>query len=190
MKSDIYISYNSTDKTTQERVLLINNALKKRGIRTGLHEEALKRDSSFISNGIENCKMVVAFITEQYIQNVNGGRAEDICRTEFAYASRRKDSRMILPVILESSLHNKNMWVGPVGSMLSSSPYIDFSDRNEFEANIDELCTVILRRIGTPINAAIENIDWSQLDDSKLSVCIYVRMYIYIYIYMCVSTHP
>ena len=183
MKSDIYISYNSTDRTTQERVLMINNALKKRGIRTGLTEEALRRDSKIISNGIDNCKLVVSFITEQYIQKVDGGSAEDVCRTEFAYALRRKDPTMVLPVILESSLHNKDLWVGPVGSMLSGSPYIDFSNRNEFEAKIDELCTVILKRIGTPINTAIENIDWSQLDDSMLSVCM-----MYVCIYACIST--
>ena len=170
LKSDIYISYNSSDQTTQESVFLINNALKMRGIRTSLtkNDGASLRDSKIISNDIENCKMVVLFITEQYIHNVAGVRAEDICRSEFVYALKRKETGMILPVIMESLLQNKDTWAGPVGSLLSSSSYIDFSDGKEFEANVNELCTSILKRIGTPINTAIANIDWSHLDDGLL----------------------
>jgi len=170
LKSDIYISYNSSDQTTQESVFLINNALKMRGIRTSLtkNDGASLRDSKIISNDIENCKMVVLFITEQYIHNVAGVRAEDICRSEFVYALKRKETGMILPVIMESILQNKDTWAGPVGSLLTSSSYIDFSDGKEFEANVNELCTAILKRIGTPINTAIANIDWSHLDDGLL----------------------
>ena len=170
LKSDIYISYNSSDQTTQETVFLINNALKMRGIRTSLtkNDGASLRDSKIISNDIENCKMVVLFITEQYIHNVAGVRAEDICRSEFVYALKRKETGMILPVIMESLLHNKDTWVGPVGSLLSSISFFDFSVGKEFEANVNELCTAILKRIGTPINTAIANIDWSHLDDGLL----------------------
>jgi len=58
-------------------------------------------------------------------------------------------------------------WKGQVGLVLGGSLYVDFSSDDSFDTAVEELSTRIIKHIGTPINTAIDSIDWSLLEDDS-----------------------
>lgn len=128
--TDVFLSYNwGNDETHRDnhcRVSRINDGLKKIGYQTWFDEQSLHGDlAQKISQGIEQTKGVIAFITQTYHDKVN---SEDFnyCNLEFGYASRKKGKSMIA-VVMEERMCDANKWTGLVGLHLGGKKYIDMS---------------------------------------------------------------
>jgi len=144
---DVFLTYDwGTDehgRSNHDRVAKVNAWLQKRGIVTWLDAERMEGNNNIVEmfNGIENARVVVVFVTKNYMDKVAGKGptgAGDHCLKEFDYTERRKTSARMLPVVHEKGCRNSKDWVGPLG-LLSGSLYCDNVDDDRFEANMAEL---------------------------------------------------
>ena len=130
--TDVFLSHNwGTDeegRDNHERVTLINEALKKLGYCTWFDEEDLTGDiDDKIAKGIEQTKCVIVFMTQKYLNKVNGDNANDYCKTEFYHASNVKTKDKMVAVIMEPCMTGRE-WMGRVGLCLNRKIFIDMSD--------------------------------------------------------------
>ena len=91
-------------RSNHARVAEVNRLLKAAGFVTWFDEDRMQGDIvSQMANGIDSSAAVLVFVTENYCIKVAGaGRngADDNCKKEFDYASRRKGiEKMIAAVI-------------------------------------------------------------------------------------------
>ena len=78
-----------------------------------------------ISDGIDQSRFVIVFVTQKYIDKVAGRgskRDNDSCRLEFNYAASRKGGSNLIPIVMEDI----NDWNGPVGMHLGGRLYFSF----------------------------------------------------------------
>ena len=192
-KTDIFLSHDwGIDNINHRKVSAINDALKKKGLKTWFDAEKMQGDiKSDMSTGIDNSRIVLIFITERYERKLIGNDPEDSCRLEFGYAARRKTSTNMIPVLMEASMRDTRQWTGQLGLVLGGSLYVDFSEMaleggKSIDIWIDVLMSRILQTIGEPINALTEKllaklnlapemqidstINLSQLDESSRSL--------------------
>ena len=135
-----------------ERVVRIADAVKSRGLTVwleGLTDTTLKR----MAEGIDQSECVVVFVTREYLRKVGGEDVGDKCHKEFCYAALKKSSSHMLAVVLEPECLNTHSWQGPVGIILGSGKYVDFSDDHGFEARVDMVCKEIRERNQTSVFA-------------------------------------
>ena len=130
--TDVFLSHNwGTDEVgrdNHERVALINKALIKLGYCTWFDEEVLSGDIvDQITKGIEQTKCVIVFMTQKYLEKVNGGNATDFCQIEFCHASNVKTKDKMVAVIMEPCMSGGE-WIGRVGLYLNRKMFIDMSD--------------------------------------------------------------
>ena len=130
--TDVFLSHNwGTDEVgrdNHERVALINKALIKLGYCTWFDEEVLSGDIvDQITKGIEQTKCVIVFMTQKYLNKVNGDNANDYCKTEFYHASNVRTKDKMVAVIMEPCMTGRE-WMGRVGSCLNRKIFIDMSD--------------------------------------------------------------
>ena len=130
--TDVFLSHNwGTDEVgrdNHERVALINKALIKLGYCTWFDEEVLSGDIvDQITKGIEQTKCVIVFMTQKYLEKVNGGNATDFCQIEFCPASNVKTKDKMVAVIMEPCMTGGE-WIGRVGLYLNRKMFIDMSD--------------------------------------------------------------
>lgn len=130
--TDVFLSHNwGTDeegRDNHERVALINEALNKLGYCTWFDEEDLTGDiDDKIAKGIEQTKCVIVFMTQKYLEKVNGGNATDFCQIEFCHASNVKTKDKMVAVIMEPCMTGGE-WIGRVGLYLNRKMFIDMSD--------------------------------------------------------------
>ena len=117
-KYDCFLTHDwGTDtlgRNNHARVILVNEGLKKKGVKAWLDHERMQGDIvDQMTQGIEDSSVLVVFITENYIKKVAGkgpNGKNDNCKTEFDYAVRRLGVSMILPVVMEPSCHDTRTW--------------------------------------------------------------------------------
>ncbi len=104
--------------------------------------------------GIDDSAACIVFITRNYVQKVDSPDMGDNCKKEFLYADRRKTSKLMIPVVMEtrdseaSDFRVSSKWQGPVGMSLGGQLYVDMSgdvEAKEFQRKVDELTAKILR---------------------------------------------
>ena len=110
------------------RVSLINKELQDIGYQTWFDGDRMKGDLfEQMVQGIGNTQSVIVFITQRYIDKVNGENAGDNCKREFSYAAVKKTSSNMVAIVMEREMCDTRKWTGPVGLHLSSIIYIDMS---------------------------------------------------------------
>ena len=115
---DCFLTHDwGTDKlgrNNHDRVVLVNEGLKKRGVKAWLDQERMRGDIVHqMTEGIEDSSVLVVFITENYIMKVAGkgpNGANDNCKVEFDYGVRRLGASMILPVVMEPICRDTRKW--------------------------------------------------------------------------------
>ena len=134
-------------RNNHQRVGKINEALKKRGYKTWFDEEMMVGNiNKVMTNGIEGSKTVIAFITNRYLEKVNGDGEQgddDNCKFEFDYADRRKGNSAMYPVVMEPRCRDPRSWTGIVGGKLGGKLYADFTDDELLERAVDAIAKYI-----------------------------------------------
>jgi len=140
-ETDCFLSHNWGEKSmNHEKVKIINEALKQKGIKTWLDENKIDGNIRYkMAEGIDNTKCFIVFITREYRDKVNGIDMKDNCKYEFTYAMNQLGSQNMIPVIMEKEMRETNKWKGELGAALGSMLYVDFSVEIEIEKKYDEL---------------------------------------------------
>ena len=130
--TDVFLSHNwgndQSGRDNHSRVSLINKELQDIGYQTWFDGDRLKGNLfEKMAQGIENTQSVIVFITQKYIDKVNGENAGDNCKREFNYAAVKKTSSNMIAVLMEKEMCDTRKWNGPVALLLSSKMYIDMS---------------------------------------------------------------
>ena len=130
--TDVFLSHNwgkdESGRDNHERVSLINEELKRLGYQTWFDAERMTGCiAEKISQGIEQTKGVIVFITRRYHEKVNGLDTGDNCQLEFNYASRKKKRSNMVAVLMDKCMCNTNIWTGLVGLHLGGEMYVDMS---------------------------------------------------------------
>jgi hypothetical protein len=135
-----------------DRVALINKALKEMGFITWFDSDRMTGDIvDQMVTGSNNASVVIVFITQRYMNKVNGSDANDNCRKEFKYATQTKSSTKMIPVVMEPRMKDiRGNWTDLMKMELGSILYIDFSNDNDLQATIQHLRAEILSRT-TPL---------------------------------------
>ena len=90
--------------------------------------------------GIDNCDVVLVFVTSSYVEKVRTGGETDNVRREFMYAQQQ--GKPMLPVRFDADLTTP--WPGPVGMALGNHLYIDLV--NDDLTRLHSLCAAIRRK--------------------------------------------
>ena len=147
-KTDVFLSHNwGKDKLGREnhdRVSLINEGLKTYGFETWFDTERVKDEIlSEVADGIDNTQGVIAFITQDYHDKVNGEKTNDFCKLEFDYAVKKKSPAKMLAVGMEKDMCDSDKWTKTVGIIFAKKLFIDMSgdlhDQNYFRQKIELL---------------------------------------------------
>ena len=143
VKYDAFLSHNwgvdEHDRDNHERVIQVNETLKKAGIKTWFDAEKLTGNIPLqMSRGIDNSEVVVVFITKAYMDKVNGEQ-DDNCKREFQYSILSKSTQKVIAVVMEESMRSTSKWRGVLGMELGNSLYIDMSTNELIEANAGQL---------------------------------------------------
>ena len=80
---------------------------------------------SSMAAGIENCKVVLVFITKNYYDKVNGDNLSDNCLLEFDHTVRRKQTHNMLSVVMDNSMKKTTNWKGKIGIQLGNRLYVN-----------------------------------------------------------------
>ena len=102
---------------------------------------------SQMCKGIDKSQLMVAFITENYIQKVGGQNSNDNCQLEFNYGLLQKSPAFMIAVVMEPRVKNPKSWRGPVGMALGGSLYIDMSSDADIDSKVDLLFNTIVQMI-------------------------------------------
>ena len=134
--TDVFLSHNwgrdESDRNNHYRVSLINRELKRRGYKTWFDEDEMAGNiAERMSEGIEQTKAVIIFLTRKYYEKVNGKNALDNCKREFIYAVQRKTPAKILVVVMEECMRDTGTWTNLFGFYFSSRLYVDMTDNLE-----------------------------------------------------------
>ena len=131
-----------------ERVRKICNALQVKGLLCWFDSERMTGTViEQMANGIRLASVVVVFITQEYINKVDGTRPDDNCKLEFIHASNTKTKAKMVAVVLDRECLDSKKWVGPVGIVLGGELYIDFTDESDFDMKINNIVIEIGKRI-------------------------------------------
>jgi hypothetical protein len=152
IKTDVFLTHeweiDELDRKNHDRVAMIDKALKSMGIVTWFDSEKMTHELiDQASSRIDNAAVVIVFVTQRYMQKVNGSDANDHCRMEFNYAIQEKTSAKMIPVVMEPQMKDiRNNWTGLVKTELGNILYVDFSNDNDFQSAIQQLKAEILSR--------------------------------------------
>jgi hypothetical protein len=148
-------------RNNHERVAIVNEGLKARGIVTWFDAEQMSGDIvDKMCQGIDNTGIVLVFVTSNYMSKVGGDNDNDNCKLEFNYARRRKVGKMI-PIVMEAGVRASGDWTGPVGMALGGKLYADLSEDAKFDAKLDALAAQVLKACGSqssvPLSVSVKS---------------------------------
>lgn len=163
-KTDVFLTHNwGVNQDNHKRVAEVNRKLKERGFITWFDEEKMEGNvKKKMTEGIDNASCV--FVTQVYIDKVDGPNGEDNCQLEFGYAARKKTNKKMVSVVMEPSVRNTNIWNGEVGMVMGGLLYVDMCDTVS-NAKICELESKILSCVGSKLDDLFQNVSkvWPQL---------------------------
>ena len=118
-----FISHNwgpdELNRSNHERVKHLNAGLKKLGLKTWFDEEKMVGHVvKQMCEGIDSSLVVIVCITKKYMEKINSDNAADNCQKEFNYATLKKTSALIIPVVMEPEMKNTSTWSGAIGMEL------------------------------------------------------------------------
>jgi hypothetical protein len=147
---DCFLSHDwSADELGRNNHLRARNLklqLESRGLRVWFDESQMSSNIlDSMTNGIDNSRVFLVFVTQAYLNKVNGSETRDNCKLEFNYAYQRKSPSKMLPIVMESRMLNTRSWQGIVGAALGSTLYDDFSDDSKISTVCDSLVEKINR---------------------------------------------
>lgn len=150
--SHVLLSHNwgkdDSGRDNHYRVSLINKELKKIGYQTWFDADRMTGDIvKQMSQGIEQTKGVLVFITRRYLEKVIDEDSSDNCKLEFEYATRNKTSSKMIAVIMEKSMSNSREWTGSVGMHLGGKIYVDMTGDLADEAYLSKQMKILQREI-------------------------------------------
>jgi hypothetical protein len=152
LKTDVFLTHDwgidELVRVNHDRVAAINKELKSLGFATWFDSEKMTGEIFYqMASGIDNASVVIVFVTQRYMQKVNGSNANDNCRMEFNYAIQKKSSSKMIPVVMEPRMKDINgNWTGVMQMALGNVLHVDFSNDNDFQSAIQQLKAEILNR--------------------------------------------
>jgi hypothetical protein len=128
-ENSLFLSHNwGVDNYNHDNVIKINKGLRDLGYTTWIDAEHMSGDTlQSMSDGIDQCKIVLVFVNHEYMTKVNDPGTQ-ACKFEFNYAVRRKTPAMMLPIVIRTRTEQpiaSRDWFGPVGLVLSSHLYAE-----------------------------------------------------------------
>jgi hypothetical protein len=147
---DVFLSHD-WGGGNHDRVSAINDALKRRGVKTWFDGEQMAGDILLaMADGIENSRIMIPFLTENYRNKVNSNDERDNCQKELRHGEQQLGAQNMLAVVMETSMRNPRDWKGRLGMVLGHRLYVaDFSGCKQmsglqFEEEMDKLYASIL----------------------------------------------
>jgi hypothetical protein len=145
IKYDCFLTHNwGIDKFNLKRVNSICKNLTASGLYCWFDEDEMRGDTRYkMTEGIDNSKCVVVFITSDYRDKVNSGDSRDNCRYEFKHSFEQFGAEKMIPVVMEKDMQITRYWKGELGASLSASLYIDFSEIASSGDIFDKKCSIL-----------------------------------------------
>ena len=133
-----------TGRDNHERVAKVNDWLKANGVITWFDTDRMTgRVVQTMFDGIDNCCVVVVFVTRNYIDKVGGKNGDgDNCLKELNYADMRKTTKSMHVVVHEAGCRNPKTWDGTMG-LMAGKLYDDNVDDDKFDENMPKLLKTI-----------------------------------------------
>lgn len=163
-KWDVFLSHDwGQGSANHVKVEAINAELKKRGITPWFDQEQMTGDiGKRMAEGIEKSRCIIVFLTKNYMDKVNGENAGDNCQKEFNYATTKKSSALMIPVVMEPDMRSPGEWDGSIGFELSRLLYcdmcFDFSNSQLVEQKVGELVDgFIMKLLAFPLTSLQES---------------------------------
>lgn len=132
-----------------ERIGRINQALRARGLITGVSMDDKSVQSGNVTSvipqicsAIDRARVVLLFITKNYLSRISGQNVAEKNKIEFNYTLKKKAANQIIPIVMEDHFRNPNNWVGPI-QPLPSLGLMDFTN----DDNFDQKCDAIVARV-------------------------------------------
>ncbi len=113
-QTDVYLSHacdlDSLGRDNHQRVEMINRMLKEKKLITNCDDGDYNGEDlqDKISSAIENTRVVLVFITKNYLKRVTGSNGKDRLKLEFGYSCRRKGQDRMIPIIMEPECIDPN----------------------------------------------------------------------------------
>ena len=144
------------NRNNHNRVKRIYQKLTDKGLKIWFDENEMNGDViTCMINGIDQSTVIVACLTQKYIDKVASSNPSDNCFKEFSYATRTKTATNMIVVPMEAKVMCPTQWKGRVqmelGGLLYESNFAS-DDETAFDANIDCLYRQIVRKAGVTVN--------------------------------------
>ena len=144
------------NRNNHNRVKRIYQKLTDKGLKIWFDENEMNDDViTCMINGIDQSTVIVACLTQKYIDKVASSNPSDNCFKEFSYATRTKTATNMIVVPMEAKVMCPTQWKGRVqmelGGLLYESNFAS-DDEAAFNANIDCLYHQIVRKAGVTAN--------------------------------------
>jgi hypothetical protein len=147
VRTDVFLTHNwGLNGSNHQRVSLVNRALQEGDdkLSTWFDEERLHGDiNEQMVEGIDNARVLVVFLTEEYQRKINTGDRRDNCKFEFKYAFRTKGESKMVVVVMEPALLDTRNWTGLLSASLGGLLYVDMTKDPISREKIDELKRLI-----------------------------------------------
>ena len=136
-QTDVFLTHNwgadELDRSNHARVQDINRLLAQHGYTTWFDAERMTGDViQQMTDGIDNTRVVICFITQDYMHKVNTPlQIVDNAKSEFQYALNHKTPAKMIPVVMEPRMSNSTQWRGKVGLVLSQVLHVNMSSNDD-----------------------------------------------------------